>query len=203
MHVPPKVVGLESRDLLPEQMTDDMLRYKEAFKTAIETQLFKLAIWTKFGNEYTKTGGSKDPQYLPEIRFKTEELMSDVNRLKMCKEILNVANPVRPETKLEVEREICRIMGYDVLLPTQEEYKKEMEEFDKEMKKKLAEKPAQPQGDGQPPNEKFQGPPKPQTEEQQQKRLDRGVNVRKVGSKRGKIQSKGEPETFEESLSQP
>jgi hypothetical protein len=196
MHVPPKIVGLESRDILPEQMTDDMLRYKEAFRTAIETQLFKLVIWTEFGNEKSKQGGSKDPQYIPEVRFKTEELMSDVNRLKMCKEILNVANPVRPETKLEVEREINKIMGFDVLLPSQEEYKKEMEKLDEEMKKKLAEKPQQPEGTE---GEKFQGPPKPQTEEQQQKRLQAGVNVRKAGSKKGKIPSKEESMAIEES----
>jgi len=67
------------------------------------------------------------------------------------------------------------------------------------LKKQLAEKPKQPTGIG---DEKFQGPPKPQSEEQQQKRLERGVNVRKVGSKKGIIQSKGE-QVIEETIVEP
>jgi hypothetical protein len=121
-----------------------------------------------------------------------EGLMNQMARLKQCKEILNVANPVRPETKLEVEREIVRIMGWDVLLPSQEDYKKELEKWDKEMKKQLAEKqkPAGPEQAGL-PNEKQQGQPKAQTAEQAEKRLQAGVNVRKAGSKKGKIPSGG------------
>jgi hypothetical protein len=200
MHVPVSVVGVETRELPQTEKSDDLLRYKEAFKTAIETQLFKLLIWTKYGDKKVKQGGAKDPQYLPEIRFRVEELMDGSNRLKMCKEILNVANPVRPETKLEVERDICKIMGYDVLLPSQEQYKKDLEKAEAEMKKKLAENPAQAGEEKpvSPTGEKFQGPPKPQTEEQQQKRLDKGVNVRKAGSAKGKKESK--TDTFQESV---
>lgn len=182
MHVPAKVVGVETKDIA-EQTNDDLLRYKEAFKTAIETQLFKLAIWTKFGDEQSKQGGSKEPTYLPEIRFRTEELLSEASRLKDCLAILNVANPVRPEVKLEVERDICKIKGYDVLLPSQEEYKKDMEKAEAEMKARLEKKSTIDESTEKQlqtgSTEKFQGPPKPQTEQQQEKRLQAGVNVKK------------------------
>ena len=196
LHVPPQILGLDTK--IDEEKTDELLRMKEAFKVAIQTQLFRLHIWTTFGEKYTKQGGSKDPQYVPEVRLMTRELMSDMTRLQMCKEILNVANPVRGSTKLEVEREIVKIMGWDVFLPTQEEYQKELEELDKQMKKNAEEeKEKPPMG----VDEKMQGEPKAQTEEQQKKRLAGGVNVRKSDSKKGKIPSKdGEEEKVEETL---
>jgi hypothetical protein len=118
-------------------------------------------------------------------------------------QILNVANPVRPEVKLEVERDIAALMGWDILLPTQEEYKTEMDKADTELKAQLAAKTAkaeipsveQPQVDG----EKFQGPPKPPSEEQLAKRQEGGVNVRKVGTKKGQAKSMGNTRMIQES----
>lgn len=194
--LPPIAVGMDSKDLLPEEKENDLLQFQKTLKNAIESQLFTLEIWCKHGAKKAKQGGSEVPQYIPEAHIRMSELLSDSSRLKLCKEILNVANPVRAETKLEVERDICRIMGYEVLLPTQEEYKKELEKNQKEMEKAMKEKQTQQEKAAeQPPQqgvvgEKFQGPPKPQTEEQQLKRQEAGVNVRKTGSKKGVIASK-------------
>jgi len=114
----------------------------------------------------------------------------------MCVQLLNVANPVRPEVKLEAEREICKVMGWDkVILPTQDEYNKKAEEQDK-LQKQLAEKKlkeSQPQdGTSTDRGEKVQGPPQPQNEDMLQKRLEKGVNVRQSISKKGKSRPMGD-----------
>jgi hypothetical protein len=185
MHVPPNVLGLEYRETPTVIPHHTYIRMREALKTAIETQLFRLHLWTKFGQSRVKQGGSADPQYIPEARIRSEGLFNDSDRLKMDVQVLNVGNPVRPEVKLEVERDISRIMGWDVFLPTQDEFKAEMDKLDKEMKAKLAEsKPKE--GDGVPPEiAKSQGPASPQTEERQQKRLTGGLNIRKTGGQKG------------------
>lgn len=195
MHVPPSVLGVDFKEVKTEVQHFTFKRLQEALKTAVQTQLFRLHIWTTFGQQKGKQGGHKDPQYIPECRIKTEGLLSDIDRLKMDVQILNVANPVRPEAKLEVERDMMKVMGFEVLLPTQEEYKAEMKKLDEEMKKKLEvdakakeansdenteKSPVAPNG------EKFQGPPRPQDEEMLRKRQEAGVSVRKVGSKKGK-----------------
>jgi hypothetical protein len=196
--LPPEAVGLDDKEIIPEERENDLLQFQKSLKNAIETQLFTLEIWCKHGAKKSKQGGSEVPQYIPEARILMSELMSDSSRLKLCKEILNVANPVNPLTKLEVERDICKIMGYEVLLPTQEEYKKELEKLEAEKKKLMEEQAKAKKAEAEQPQgttgEKFQGQPKPQTEEQQLKRQEAGVNVRKSDSKKGKIPSK----TFEE-----
>jgi hypothetical protein len=196
MHIPPSVLGCDFKEVVKSDVPHyTHRRIIEAFRTAIETQAFRLHIWTKFGAKKTKQGGSADPQYIPEARIKSEALLSEQAKLALDIQILNVANPVRPEVKLEVERDIATLMGWDILLPTQEEYKKELDKADAEMKKQLAEKAKNgetpPTQETSPIGEKFQGPPKPQTEEQQQKRLEKGVNVQKVGSKKGQARNMG------------
>jgi hypothetical protein len=92
-------------------------------------------------------------------------------------------------------------MGWDILLPTQEEYKTEMDKADTELKAQLAAKaekvavtPPMPEGE-----EKFQGPPKAPSEEQLLERQKGGVNVRKVGSKKGQARPMGGTRMVQES----
>jgi len=188
MHVPPDVLGLAVRGRTTSNLSYQ--RFRSSLQNAIQLQLFKLHIWCKFSKERQKQGGNTEAHYLPEVRIKTEGLLAEADRLKMCVQLLNVANPIRPEVKLEAEREITKIMGWDkVLLPTQEEYKDELEELEKELKKekeaKLAKKPLLA-------GEKAQGEQRPQDEEMLRKRQEAGPNVRKVGSKKGGTRPMGE-----------
>jgi hypothetical protein len=173
MKVPNHVVGLPYR--AGTEPSYNFQRMRNDLKKAIGRQLLLRHIWCKYGKTKQKQGG-RGTQKLgsPEIRFKTEGLLSDPERLKMYVGLLNVANPISPQVKLEVEKSICNIMGWDeVRLPTQEELEKQMEESAKAVEKKLVEKPSET--GGQPP----------QTIEATEKRLEGGVNVRKVGTKKG------------------
>jgi hypothetical protein len=177
MKVPNHVVGLPYR--AGTEPSYNFQRMRNDLKKAIGRQLILRHIWCKYGKTKQKQGG-KGTQTLgsPEIRFKTEGLLNEVDRLKMYVGLLNVANPISPQIKLEVEKSICNIMGWDeVRLPTQEELEKQIEETDKALKKKLEEKEEKKiEGkEGQPP----------QTIETTQKRLEGGVNVRKVGTQKG------------------
>ena len=204
LHISPSVLGVDFKEIVKSDVPHyTYRRMQDAFRTAIETQVFRLHIWAKFGAKRGKQGGHEDPQYIPEARIKSEALLSEQAKLAMHIQILNVANPVRPEVKLEVERDIAALMGWDILLPTQEEYKTEMDKADAELKAQLAAKATkaeipsveQPQVDG----EKFQGPPKPPSEEQLAKRQEGGVNVRKVGSKKGQAKPMGDTRMVQES----
>jgi hypothetical protein len=126
---------------------------------AIKHQLFKRHIWCMHGTIRTKQGGKgKEPSYIPNPRFRTEDLLSTREKFDLFIGGLNAANPFHPLLKLKVESEFAKMMGWDdVLLPTQEEYKKELEEAMKAEEKKLG--------------EKKQGAPEPQTKERQEKRL--------------------------------
>jgi len=182
MKVPNHVVGLPYR--AGTEPSYNFQRMRNDLKKAIGRQLILRHIWCKYGKTKQKQGG-RGTQILgsPEIRFKTEGLLNEVDRLKMYVGLLNVANPISPQIKLEVEKSICNIMGWDeVRLPTQEELEKQIDEADKAIKKKLEEKEKpktktteEPEKDGQPP----------QTIEATEKRLEGGVNVRKVGTKKG------------------
>jgi len=177
MNVPAKVVGVDIRN----EPNYSYKLMRRNLKVAIQHQLFKRHVWCKYGKTKKKQGGSEAPIYIPEVRFKTEDLLSPQEKLKMLVDMLNVANPLRPLVKLEVEREMCRLLGWDeVLLPTQEEYKKQLDEERemalkamKEKGKKKKEKAEGEEGETEKPpvGEKYQGKPKPQTEERQKKRL--------------------------------
>jgi hypothetical protein len=201
MHVPPSVLGIDFREEIKGEVPHySYRRLQNTFKTAIETQLFRLHIWSTHGAKKGKQGGHEDPQYIPEVRIKSEALLNEQARLELNVRILNTANPVRPEMKLEAEREIAKLMGWDVLLPTQEEYKEELKKRDEEMKKELAKKDITPEKNLD--EEKFQGEKKPPTEEQLQNRQEGGVNVRKVGSKKGQSREMGSTR-IEETLQEP
>lgn len=202
LHISPSVLGIDFKEIIKSDVPHyTHRRMQDAFRTAIETQVFRLHIWAKFGAKRGKQGGYEDPQYIPEARIKSEALLSEQAKLAMHIQILNVANPVRPEVKLEVERDIAALMGWDILLPTQEEYKTEMDKADAELKAQLAAKtekspeiPVTPEG-----GEKFQGPPKAPSEEQLANRQEGGVNVRKIGTKKGQSKSMGSTRLIQES----
>jgi len=193
MKVPNHVVGLPYR--AGTEPSYNFQRMRNDLKKAIGRQLLLRHIWCKYGKTKQKQGG-KGAQTLgtPEVRFKTEGLLSEIDRLKMYQGLLNVANPISPQIKLEVEKSICNIMGWDeVRLPTQQELEEQIEEADKAMKKKLEQKEKPPEGtegEGQPP----------QTIEATQKRLEAGVNVRKVGTKKGLARPMGGTRGLQESV---
>jgi len=193
LNVPCAVLGY---DLRKDENYDYRL-LKINLQMAIEHQLFKRQVWAKYGNERTKQGGSTEPIYFPEASFRTEELLSKPDKLKMLISMLNSANPIVPQLKLEVERSIAQLMGWDkVMLPTQEELQKMLDEQAELEKKQANKKPAPPTGIA---GEKTQGKPEPQTVERQENRLKGGVNVRK-NPNRGKSREMGGTRMVQESV---
>jgi len=174
MNVPASVLGME----VDNEPYYNYRLMKLNLMNAVRHQLFKRHIWCLYGKERQKQGGKAvEPVYVPKLRFKTEELLSKVDKLKMLVSLLNVANPVRPEVKLEIERDMCKLMGWDVvLLPTQEELKEELEELQRKAEEKERKKKVLPAG------QKAQGEPKPQTLERQERRLE---GMGKKGKKKG------------------
>lgn len=211
MKVPNHVVGLPYR--AGTEPSYNFQRMRNSVMKAIKRQLILRHIWCKYGKEKQKQGGKgKEILASPELRFKTEGLLNDVDRLKMYVGLLNVANPISPQVKLEVERSICNAMGWDeVDLPSQEGLKKELEEIDKQLKAKLEKKE---KSEAPPSLQPSQTPQPPQTEEMLKKRQESGANVRQVGSKKGQsrniggtrgmpqIQESVEEEVVEESVPQ-
>jgi len=158
--VPAKVLGVEVRDE-PHYGFEVM---REQLRMAIKYQLFQTHLWCNLGKKaMTKQGGSTTPIYIPNPRFKDETLLSFPERIELLFKGFNVANPFNPLIKLKAEREYCKLMGWDeVLLPTQEQLKKELEELEKaKLKEPIT-----------PVKEKRQGEPEPQTKERQEKRLE-------------------------------
>jgi len=181
MHVNASVLGLDTRE--GRNVTDfsysSHIRLKEELLNQIRTQLFRLHMWTTYGEKKSKQGGYNEPQWVPRIRAKTEDLLNPADRLKLDIDILNAANPVMPQTKLEVERDIVKTRGWEVILPSQEEFMEDLKKQQAEMKKKLDEQDKKAQEGPA----KTMGPPQPPSEEKQQKRQEAGVNKGKVGAK--------------------
>lgn len=137
MHVNPSVLGLDTREArnVSEYPYFTHLRMKESLKNQIRTQLIRLHIWATYGEKLSKQGGFTDPQWIPQLRSKTEDLLNPADRLNLDIAILNAANPVMPQTKLEVERDIILTRGWEVDLPTQEEFMKEQNDQKQNQKK--------------------------------------------------------------------
>jgi len=162
MKVPASVLGIEVR----EQKEYSYTGYKANLLSAVKHQLFKRHVWCKHGKKSTKQGGKAERTvYIPNPRIKVEELLTMRERIDLFIDMSNVANPVHGLVKLKGEQELCKLLGWDdVLLPTQEVAKKEMderkakEEAFMEKKSKIV--------------DKVQGPPIPQTKERQVKRLE-------------------------------
>lgn len=180
MHVNPSVLGLDTRQArnITEYPYFTHTQLKESLLNQIRTQLIRLHLWTIYGQQKKKQGKENfEPQWIPDIRSKVEDLLNPADRLKLDLDILNAANPVMPQTKLEVERDIVKTRGWEVILPTQEEF---MTELDKQ--KKQQEEMQAAQLEMAKNQNKEQGKPEAPSVEKQQKRQDNGVNVKKTQS---------------------
>lgn len=195
MHVNPSVLGLDTREArnVTEVPYFTHLRMKENLRTQIEEQLIRMEIWAKYGQRKGKQGGYDEPQWVPSIRPKTEDLLNPADRLNLDIAILNAANPVMPQTKLEVERDIVKTRGWEVMLPSQEEFMAQLKKEEEE-RKKLQEQQ----------QSKAMGPPSPPSEDKQKKRLDAGVSTSKTGEDgnkpRGSTRKPKEAKQIQESL---
>lgn len=226
MHVPLSVMmpARQSPEGAKAQSDTSFLeieRMRHEFKQAIEQQLFKKQLWCKHGKTRTKQGGAVGPMYVPELEQSTKGLQSPIERLETIVKILNVANPVDPQVKLEIDREFAKILGYDMIkMKTQEDLRKELEVMQKQKeeqekmsleKTKLDIKNAKEQPKEQPSSSPFgkqQGKPQAPSKDKQEKRLAGGVNVSKkgqskpMGSSRVPKESKGIKETVEEEVTE-
>ena len=185
MHVSPSVLGLDAREAVKGIPDFTHLRLKEEFRSQIQTQLVRLHIWATYGQQKQKQGGYNEPQWIPELRVKTEDLLNPADRLKLDIDILNAANPVMPQTKLEVERDIVKTRGWEVDLPTQQDYMKELkkkQDEDEAFKKQQRELQLQNAKESKAieSKDKTMGSPSPPSQEKQQKRLEGGVSTRKT-----------------------
>ena len=202
MHVPTEILGILTRAMgttTGERTTSasfneiEQMRYE--FKMAIENQLFKKQLWCEYGKTKTKQGGKGiEAVYVPDLKCSTKGLLSPIDKLDQIIKLLNVANPVSPQMKLELEREMGNIMGYDNIdFETQEELKEEL-------KKRVGTDTSI----ANPLMGKTQGEPAPQTQQRQQDRQAGGVNVKKAatgnagGTRIPKETKKGVRETSEE-----
>lgn len=189
MHVNPSVMGLDTREArnVTEYPYFTHQRMKDELRNQIRTQLIRLHIWAKYGAKQSKQGGYMDPQWIPNLRVKTEDLLNPSDRLKLDIDILNAANPVMPQTKLEVERDIVLTRGWEVELPNQKQFMEEQKkQQDAQQKLQDAQMKAQIENLKNPPDQpekKGMGPPSPPSKDKQQKRLDGGVSTDKGGSK--------------------
>jgi hypothetical protein len=220
MHVPADVLGFVNNQGTvggTQQLTTsfneiEQMRYE--FRQAIENQLFKRQLWILHGKTKTKQGGSVEPIYVPSLKISTKGLLSPLDRLEQIKSLLNVANPVIPELKLNLEKDLAEVLGYDdIQFQTQEELSKQLkkeqelqEQTDtlkveqlrvavKNAKNPLLQKPAG--GGGFPAQAKIggdkkeEGQPDPASKDKQMKRLAGGVSGKKVGTDTGKSKPLG------------
>jgi hypothetical protein len=213
LHVPLSVVmpARESPESAKEQSGtsfNEIERMRHEFKQAVEQQLFKKQLWCKYGKTRQKQGGAVVPMYVPELEQSTKGLQSPIERLTTIVQILNVANPVDPQLKLELDREFAKILGYDMIkMKTQEALRKELDvmQNQKEEQAELAlkqtklgienaKKAAQQPQPTTNPIGKQQGQPQPPTEDKQQKRLASGVSK----NLKGKAKPMGGPRTPKE-----
>jgi hypothetical protein len=212
MHVPLSVMmpARQSPEGAKAQSDTSFLeieRMRHEFKQAVEQQLFKKQLWCKHGKTRTKQGGAVGPMYVPELEQTTKGLQSPIERLDTIVKILNVANPVDPQIKLEIDREFAKILGYDMIkMKSQVELRKELEVLQKQKEeqdkmaleqtklniKNAKEQPQQPAGS---PLGKAQGKPQPPSKEKQEKRLAGGVNVSKKGQSKPMGSSRNPKET--------
>ncbi len=180
MHVPTEILGVLTRAMgttTGERMTSasfneiEQMRYE--FKQAIENQLFKKQLWCTYGKTKTKQGGKGvEAIYVPDLKCSTKGLLSPIDKLDEIVKLLNVANPVSPQMKLELEREMGNIMGYDNIdFETQEELKAELQA-----------RVGTDTSIANPLMGKTQGQPEPQTKERTEARQAGGVNVKKAAS---------------------
>lgn len=110
-------------------------------RRAIEQQIWQAHVWCKFGltirvpkQGVKKRKQEKMPTYVPKVEWRSESKWHMTERLNMDVQILNIANPVGPQLKLAVERDIAKTMGWgEVILPSFEELEKELKALEKKM----------------------------------------------------------------------
>jgi hypothetical protein len=195
MHVPIEIIGVQTRAVNPatgerqlSQSFNEIEQMRYEFKSAIENQLFMKQLWCTFGKTRTKQGGKAEESiYLPLLKCSTKGLMSPFDKLEQIIKLLNVANPVSPQMKLELEREMATVMGYDNIdFETQ-----------KELKDELKKRVGTDTSIANPILGKTQGQPEPQTKGRQQARQAGGVNKSLQGGGRiPKEQKSGIMETL-------
>jgi len=188
MHVPNEVLGVQIRAIgtttgerVMTASFNEIEQMRFEFKRAIENQLFEKHLWCTRGKTKNKQGGKgSDPIYVPTVKCSTKGLLSPIERLEQIQKILNLANPVSPQMKLELERDMSVIMGYDNIdFETQEELKADLKKLTGT--DKIIANPAAA---------KEQGKPEPQTLERTQERLKGGVNKGIQGGTRLPAESK-------------
>jgi hypothetical protein len=114
-------------------------REQQQLRRAIESQLWEKHLWGVVGQRHRqpKQGTAKDkrkwqPTFVPKVQWRSESKWHQETRLKMDTMILNVANPVGPQLKLGVEKDIARIMGWgDIIFPTYKDLEKALKKEEK------------------------------------------------------------------------
>jgi hypothetical protein len=199
MHVPLEVIGDRyargNQEKAYAVTFDEIERMKHEFKISVEYQLLRRQVWCERGKEKTKQGGKgRLIYYIPELKITSRGLFSPNDRLEKIFKALNVANPISPLVKIEMEKDMAKIFGYDeIKLKTQEEAKKDLKATEELMKKNLEKGQLNALG------EKSQGQPKPVTEERTEKRLGGGVSRTNRGESKpmgGSRVAVGEVEEF-------
>jgi len=184
MNVPKEVLTGETRagpNYSWQSSLTNCRRRQKRLERDIITQLFEIAIWLKYGKEKTKPSGRSTKTIpIPKIKWFYENQLSRQEHLDIIHKMLNTSNPVYPNTKQALEADFCDMMNYDtVLLPTQEEVKKEDKE-QKEVKKKLQDATLKKAENPEPkmdPLTKTQGQPEAPTEDKLEKRKEKGSNT--------------------------
>lgn len=158
-------------------------RRQVMLEEAIVNQLFARHLWCKYGKKKAKQGGKGEMEiYIPKVKWLREDQFNRQQHIDIIMKGLNVANPLNPLVKLEMERDFCKIMGYDdVILPSQEELKKELDELEKQQLEQMKKGPKQ---------KGMTKPPQPPTQEKLQKRLEKGAHTAKKPSQ-GPVSKKG------------
>jgi hypothetical protein len=97
--------------------------HQKLLRRAIEHQLWERHLYTVFGGTTIRVSrqGQKlenqplIPIYVPKMSWKSEGKWHIKQKIEELTKILNVANPVSPELKLEVESDIAVTLGYSEL----------------------------------------------------------------------------------------
>jgi len=97
-------------------------RFQDQLRQAVESQLWKRHIYCKFGmmQRISKQGVPVEDQemrvaYVPTMQWKSEGKWHRETKLKMLSGLLNVANPISPELKIQVELDMAQTLGYSEL----------------------------------------------------------------------------------------
>jgi len=95
-------------------------RIQTQLRRCVEHQLWKRHLNCIYGFSYETTkrgpepegGRPRKPVYVPKMQWRSEGKWHMETKLKMLYGGLNVANPIGPETKLEIETDIAKTLGY-------------------------------------------------------------------------------------------